>query len=168
MAAATTLAWVGLAVAAGSAVVSYSQQRRAQAAQERAADDQRRGNAVQSAQQSQQAAQERRQQIREERIKRASILNSAENSGASGSSGEMGATGGMSTQLGSNLGANGSSILAGQAITGFSQSAANNMQAAQTAQGRASMWGQVGQIGSSMFGQAGGWQTIFGNPPKTR
>lgn len=163
-----TIAYIGLAVAAGGTVLSYSQQRRAQAAQEDAADDQRRGNAVQSAQQAQQAAQERRQQIREERIKRASILNSSENSGTSGSSGEMGATGGMSTQLGSNLGINGSSLLAGQAITGFSQSAANNMQAAQTAQGRASMWGQVAGIGGSMFGNAGGWQTIFGKPPKTQ
>lgn len=166
MAAATTLAWIGLAVAAGGTALSYSQQRRAQSLQEDAADDQRRGNAIQSAQQAQQAAQERRQQIREERIKRASILNSSENSGASGSSGEMGATGGMSTQLGANLGMNGSAILAGQAITGFGQSAANNIQSAQTAQGRGQMWGQVAGIGGSMFGQAGGWQTIFGKPPK--
>lgn len=166
MAAATTLAWVGLAVAAGGTALNYTQQRRAQAAQKRAADDQRKGNAVQSAQQGQQAAQERRQQIREERIKRASILNSSENSGASGSSGEMGATGGMATQLGANLGANGSSILAGQQITGFAQSSANNMQSAASSQGRAQMFGQVAGIGSSMFGSAGGWQTIFGKPPK--
>lgn len=116
MAALSTIAIIGLSVAAAGTALSYQQQRRARSAQNAAAEDQRRANAVQSAQNADQSARERRQQIREERIQRAQILNSAELTGTEGSSGEAGAIGGMSSQLGSNLGANGASILAGQQI----------------------------------------------------
>lgn len=159
----STIAMIGLAVSAGGAFMSYQQQRQAQSNASRAAREQERANGVTIAQQAQQAAQERRQQIREERIKRASILQQSENMGTANSSGETGALGGMKTHLGSNLGFNQSAIMAGQQISGFNQNAANFMQSAQTAQGRAGMWGQVSGIGGNIFGQAGGWQTLFGN-----
>lgn len=162
-----TIAIVGLAVAGAGVVMNYQQQKKSQQFQAAAANEQRKANAITSAQQAQQADRERRQQIREERIRRATIIQQSTNSGSSGSSGEQGAIGGMSTQLASNLGANGSALMAGQQITGFNQNAANFMTAAQTAQGKGQMWGQIGQFGGSMFAQAGGWQTLFGNPPKT-
>lgn len=156
-----TIALVGLAVAGTGMVMQYQQQKKAQRVQERAANEQRKANAVQSAQQAQQASEERRRQIREERMRRATIMQQSQNSGTAGGSGEMGAIGGMATQLGSNLGANGSALLAGQQITGYTQQAANFNQAAQTAQGRGQMWGQVAGMGGSMFSQAGGWTTLF-------
>ena len=159
----STIAMIGLAISAGGAIMSYQQQQKAQSASQRAARDQRRAQGVATAQNAQQAAQERRQQIREERIKRASILQQSENTGTATSSGEVGSLGGMQTHLGANLGFNQGAFMAGQQISGFNQSSANHMQTAQSAQGRAGMWGQVSSIGGSIFGQAGGWQTLFGN-----
>ena len=65
-------------------------QRKASAAQQRIADAQ--------------TAREKRGQVREARIRRAEVISQAEATGASGSSGEMGATSSIQSQLGSNLG----------------------------------------------------------------
>lgn len=161
MAALSTLAIVGLAVAAAGTVLSYTQQQRAQRQQEQAAGEQRKGNAQQSALQGQQAAQERRQQVREERVKRAQIMNQATLTGTGGSSGELGATAGMSSQLGSNIGFNQSAIQGGQAITGFMQKSADYQTQAQSSSNLGGMFGQVAGLGSGLFQQAGGWKTIF-------
>lgn len=161
MAALSTLAIVGLAVSAAGVALNYSQQRKAQGLQEKAAYEQKKSNAQQSAMQAEQAAQERRQQVREERVKRSQILNQATLTGTADSSGELGATAGMSTQLGSNIGVNQSMILGGQNITGFSQNAANFQTQAQSASNLGGLFGQVGGLGSSLFQSAGGWKTIF-------
>lgn len=161
MAALSSLAIIGLSVAAAGTVLNYSQQKKSQRLQEKAAGEQRKANAQQSALQDQQSAQERRQQVREERVKRAQIMNQAALTGTGGSSGELGATAGMSSQLGSNMGFNQSMILGGQQISGFMQNSANYQTQAQSASNRGQMFGQIGGLGSSLFAQAGGWKTIF-------
>lgn len=158
----STIAMIGLAVSAVGTVGSLYMGAQANQAQRAAARNQRQAAGVQKAQQQAQAAQERRQQIREERIKRATILQQASNTGSSESSGETGAISGMGTQLATNIGINQAAINAGNLITGFNQQAADNMTRANTYQGYGNMFGQIGSMGGSMFGQAGGWNTLFG------
>jgi hypothetical protein len=116
-------------VSATVAVVSYTEAQSAreeqkQAAQQAAAE-RKDARSVQEAGQAQQAAMERRQQIREERVRRSKIMQSAQNTGTAYSSGETGAVGGLSTQLGTNIGENLGAIQRGQQISTFSQNAAN-------------------------------------------
>lgn len=155
-----TLALIGTAVAAGSAVISYTQQQSAQDKARKAADEQRKAAAVSSAAGAAQAAQEQRQQVREERIRRSQILNQAAATGTSGSSSEAGAVGALSTNLSSNIGTNRAAINSGQLITGFNQSAANYNTAAQNRMNRANMWEGIGAQGFNLFQSAGGFKTL--------
>lgn len=163
---AVTLAYLSLATTAVGTVASISQQQAGRRDAERAQNEQRKINAEQSASNTMQQDRERRQQVREERIRRSQILNAAEQTGSSGSSGESGALGGMATNLGANMGVNQSSAIRGQTITGFAQKAADYKTDAQSHQGRASMWNSVGGFGTQMFGAAGGFKTIFQQPPQ--
>lgn len=89
---------IGAAVAATSVVtgvVQYTQARKA-------SKERKEANAISSAQQRNEAANSRRRAIREARVRRAMILQSSENMGASNSSGELGAIGVIGTNLGSN------------------------------------------------------------------
>ena len=160
MAAVSTIAAIGLAVSVAGVVATNVQARKSFRLQQQAADEQQKANAQQSAQQAQQAAQERRQQIREERVRRAQIMNQAELTGTGGSSGEIGAMGGMATQLGSNMGINQASQIRGQTISGFLQAGANFQTQAQRAQNVGQMWGQIGGLGSQAFQSVGGWKAF--------
>jgi len=144
---AALLTQIALGVSVGATVLGMSQNAKAAKAQKKAREEQQAQNKAQQ-------MQERRQQIREERIKRARIMQSAENTGTAGSSGEIGAIGGMSTQLGSNLGANQSAIRAGEQISLFSQQAAD-------ASSNAQMFSLISQTAPTIasFGQS-----IFSNP----
>lgn len=153
------VAAVGLSI--NSAIQQKKQTKQANRLAEQSALEQQKANSVQAAQNAQAAAQEQRQQIREERVRRAQILQGAENAGTSGGSGAMGATGNLSTNLTSNIGMNRSSIAAGQTISGFGQAAANYSLAGQRAQGRAAQWGQIGQVGMSVFNAVGGASTLY-------
>lgn len=155
-------AWIGVAVAAGGAIASNQQQKASLNNQRKAAGEADKARAEEAAKNASSAAQERRQQIREERVKRAQIMNQAALTGTADSSGEMGATGGMSQQLGANLGANQGAILRGQRIGGFLQNQSNFMSAANSNEARAGTYKQVGQLGGSLFGAAGGWKTVGG------
>lgn len=137
------------AIAIGSAYVQNEQQRKAAGEQKDARKEQQAMNAAQ-------AAQERRQQIREERIRRARILQASENTGVTASSGEIGSVGGMATQLQSNVGFNRGMQRSADAISNFQQNA-------QDAMDRAAMAQQIGQLGQSIFGAMGS----FGNTPTT-
>lgn len=159
---AVTIAWIGAGLSAGGSLMQMSEQKNAQKSSQAAAREATAARGEEAAGQAKMAGQERRQQIREERVKRAQILNQAAQTGAAGSSGEAGAVGGMATQLGANLGSNSGSVMRGQRITGFLQNQANFQTQAGNQQAKANMWGQASQIGGSMFGQAGGWNTLFG------
>lgn len=168
MAALSTIALVGVAVAGVGVYQSYQAGKDAEAAQQQAAFENRKTRAEQSAINQQQAMQERRQQIREERVRRAQIMNQSALGGVSGSSGEMGATSALSTGFGANIGFNQSMQAHGQAIGGFQQRAADFQSQAQSSMNSASMWGNIGSLGMNVFQSAGGFNTMFGSPtPKT-
>ena len=181
MAAAPIIMAVASVASVGVAVVSAQKQEKAAAAanaqnralqeeanrlQQQSATEQKKANAVQSSQNAQRAAQEQRAQIRDERVRRAQIMQSAENQGAGGSSGQSGATSGLATNLGANLGMNQSAISAGQQITGFNQASADyNLQAQQTIGQQAApsnKWGNLAGLGMQMFGASGGFGAIKG------
>lgn len=153
----TVVAVAGLALAAGGTYMSYQQQRAAARNQRKAADEQKKINAQTEARQAQEAARERRQQLREERVKRARVLQSAENMGVSGSSGQIGAVGALSTNLSSNIGDNLGALNTARTISRHSQRQADYIGAANQNNANASLWGQVGSFGGSLFNQAGGF-----------
>jgi len=115
---AATLAAITAGTSVTSAAYGISQNIRQRKAQEQAKN-------VQKANNFQAQMEERRKQVREERIRRARIVQASENTGVQGSSGEAGALGGMSTQLGVNIGSNLSRIALGNEQTDLLQSAAN-------------------------------------------
>lgn len=106
---------------------------------------------------------ERRQQLREERIKRARVIQAAQNTGTAASSGETGAVSSLGTQLGSNLGFNQSLIRSGERMSIFAQQASD----AQGRQNNAAMLGSLAisaaplasSFGESIFGKKIGGTT---------
>src|SRR5690606_1636712 len=96
----------------------------------------------------------------EERVRRARILQSAENTGVEGSSGEIGALGALSTNLGANLGFNASRLASSNRISAASQAAADYTSDANQNLANANMWGQVSNFGSSIFNTAGGFNVF--------
>lgn len=135
-----TLMLIGGGLMVAGTVAQIEGQRKASNAQEDA-----RGQ--QMAQNASEAARERRQQIREERVKRAQILQSASNTGVSDSSGAAGAVGSLSTNLSSNIGTNIGRIESANRISMFEQTAADAMF-------MASVGNQVAGIGGTIFGNA--------------
>src|SRR5574341_325386 len=119
-----------------------------QEAQQEARKEQKKAKAEQGAINAAKAAQEQRQQIREERIRRARILQASENTGVSESSGQVGAVSGLSTQLQTNLGFNEGMISSANRITEFQQNAADAL-------GEADRWKQIGSLSQSIFSAAG-------------
>lgn len=161
MAAITTIiAVASLAVGAASYVSSQESRKEASSNYANAAVEQRKAQSEQKALNAQRAANERRQQVREERVQRAKVLQASENTGTDGSSGEFGATGGLATQLGANIGTNLGQIAGANRISDLNQSAANFNSAAQSnlssAQGAESLFG----LSNSIFNAAGGFGTI--------
>ena len=154
------IAGISAAVGVGSAIQQQSAQKKAQDAQNRANEEQTKARQEQQAGQAAQAAQERRAQIREERSRRARILQSSENTGVGISSGAVGATGGLATELGANLGANLGAIQRGQNISQFGQNAADFMSSAQSHINDANTWGQIGSLSTSIFNQVGGFKNF--------
>lgn len=134
-------------LATGVASLDQSRQasKRQERAQRRVQSEQRAGNAAEQ-------ARERRQQVREERIKRARVLQAAQNTGVAGSTGEFGAVAGLSTQLESNLGMNLGRAQRGDAISLFSQQAA---EAGTSAQNLANL-SQFFMSNAQTFGNIGG------------
>lgn len=132
------------------AASNYSQQ----------ADEQRKAQGEQKALSFQQQAQERRNQIREERVRRAKLMQASENSGTAGSSGESGALGSLSTQLSNNLGINAARAQAGANIGGYLQNAADFGTAAQNAIAGAQTADAIGGFAGSIFSASGGYGTI--------
>ena len=135
-----------LAVAVAGTAYSISEQEKAKDKQKEAVREQGKIRNEQKAQNEAQAAQERRKQLREERIRRAKILSTSQAAGVTGSSGESGAIGGLSTQLSSNLGTNLGALNSASDISLFSQNAANYSSAADQANANAQMAGQVSSL----------------------
>lgn len=86
-----------------SSVISVGTQIDASNKQKAAARDQKDEQAIQRNKQSADDAQQRRADIRQERIRRAQIMQAAANSGAAGSSGEANSISNLSASIGANL-----------------------------------------------------------------
>jgi hypothetical protein len=171
----TTLLAIGSLAVAGAGLVqgmearkdakeaqdqSLSLQRKAQGEQEKIQGEQRAQNAAQ-------AAAERRTQIREERVRRARIMQSSENTGVSGSSGEFGALGALGVNLATNVGTNAGRVAAGGRISEYAQNASGFMSAAQDKGVQANnfmqdaaMGDQLFSLGGSIFSSAGGFGAL--------
>lgn len=157
MAAITTIvAAVALTTAAVSAYQGHEARQDAKRAAKKSAAEQRKAQAEQRAMNAQQQAQERRQQIREERVRRARILQTANNTGTGEGSGVLGALGSLSTQLFNNIGINKGRAAAGDRISIFSQNAADYNLAGQMAGFRAQNADAMGSLSMSIFSAAGG------------
>lgn len=90
-------------LAAGSAVAQQRQQKKAAAEQKKAREENEAATAAQQAMEQAKDDQQRRQQIRERRMKQAMLMQSAENTGAGYSSGEIGGVGALSTDYYANM-----------------------------------------------------------------
>lgn len=160
MAVMTAIAIAGLAIAAVGTYSSMEASKQANSARKKAAEEQNKIRGEQNALAARDSAQERRQQIREERVRRAQILQSASNTGVAGSSGETGALGSLNTNLTNNLAINAGSRQAGQRMSIFSQNAANYQSTAQQKDFNAGMASQWAGLGASMFNAGGGFNTL--------
>ena len=134
-------------------------------------DAQEKQNAIQQKQADLKTQRARVKSIREARIARGRIAAYGANTGTTGSSGVLGSSGSINSQLGGNFDyGNQQRGLASEAsannlATSKAIGVENNIQA--RAQGDASTWGAVGGVASTIFSQAGGFNTIF-NPPAQR
>lgn len=139
-----------------SAYQGYESRKEAQANARSAAEEQRKAQAEQKAMNAQKAAQERRAQIREERVRRARIIQGAENTGTSGSSGLSGAVSSISSQFAGNVGYNLGQLQGANAISDYSQKAAdfsfNANKASMDAQNYDSLFG----LSTNIFMASGG------------
>lgn len=154
------VAAVSLAATAYSTYEGIEGRKSAARAQDKAREEEKRINAERRGSEAAKAAAERRRQIREANIRRAAILQSAENSGVSASSGALGSVSALSTNLGSNLGFNlGETSRAGR-IGGSMDSISNFQGQANRASNRAAMWGDVGSFSQGIFGGVGGYKTL--------
>ena len=141
---------VGYVIMAAGAINSAMEQQEAKKNAANSADEQRKARQEQKASQAQQAAEEKRKMVREERVRRAKILQASENTGVADSSGEAGALGSLATQFSSNTGSNNSSARQGQMIGNYNQAAADFSSAAQGNMQQAAQWQQLSSIGGDI------------------
>jgi hypothetical protein len=80
----------------------------------------------------------------------------------SGSSGEAGASGGLSTQLGSNIGFNLGQQQASSNISAAGQNAADFLSSANSHIVDANQWGGIKDLSMNIFSKSGGFNSIFG------
>lgn len=139
---------IALASLAVSAVAGYQQYEAAKDS----AKAREEGQDIQAAQGTIEQRRGTRQAIREERIRRARIMQASENTGVSGSSSQFGSIAALSTLTGSN-------VAAGRGRTAAARGIGRTNQTALDAQTQGQLWGAVGQVSSSVFNASGG----FGN-----
>jgi hypothetical protein len=117
--------------------------------QEQAANEQRAGNA-------QQAAAAARDQYRQDRIKRARIMQAADNSGVENGSGEIGAVGSLQTQYSDNQGQMQSNydrgVRVGNDLSEANQTLFDAQQKAGQMQGLSSIFQTVGSLAGAYYG----------------
>lgn len=162
MAAFTTIAAIATATVA---VASYVEAKEARGEQKAAVQEQAK---VQGQIQSEQkaanvaaAANERRSQIRESRVRRARVMQSATNTGAYGSSGEFGALGALGTGLSSNVGSNLGQIQTANRVSDLGQTAANFGTQANVAGLNAQDATSMFQLSTSIFSATGGPEAVM-------
>jgi hypothetical protein len=138
---------VGLGVASlivglGGAIKADHEQKKAERAQSKARKEQ-------SAQRGRETETSKRQALREERVRRAQLLQAGENTGTSGSSSETGSISNLAANVGANLAFQTGALASADLVTSFSQEAAGHQRSASRAQ-------TVGGIGQQIFGATAG------------
>ena len=155
------LAAVAAVVGIIGTVKGIQAQNEARATAAASADQQRKAQAEQRAVAAAQQANDRRAQIREERVRRARILQGSENTGTAGSSGEAGSVGSIATQYFANTGSLLGGAQASANISIFQQNAANFNYSTQKSSQEASIYGQAGQLAGNIFEQVGKIRDTF-------
>lgn len=145
MAAITTIAAVASVVVAGATAYEAKQQAKS------AAKKQKEAGQVSAAEQAAQQTAQTRAQIREERVRRAQILQSSESTGVTGSSGALGSVGALQTSVGTNLASASRQAASAQAITGLTQQAADFNAKAREIQAIGSVASSAIMAGGNMF-----------------
>lgn len=158
---AVTSAVIGAVAAVAGTAVAYSGQQSAKRAAAKNRELQENAQSEQKAAAAQAAADDRRRQVREERVRRARIIQASVNTGATESSGEAGATGALSTNLSQGLGTSVGGQQRATAIGGYLQEAANAKADVQRGQANVSLGNQISSLGGSIFNATGGFNTIF-------
>ena len=153
----STLVALSVGLSAASFVAGEMARSDARSAQNKARGEQEKIQGEQRAQNAAQAAQERRNQVREERVRRSRILQSAEGTGVSDSSGEFGALGSLGTQLSANVGGNLGKLASSERTGVYAQNAANFMGEAQNAMFNAQQADKLFNLSTSIFSAAGGF-----------
>ncbi len=152
-------------ITAGLSVASFVQgvddRNKANEAANRARDEQTKIAGEQKASNAAAAMAERRQQVREERIKRARVLQMSNNSGTVNSSGESGALGVLDTNLDVGIGRNLGAIATAERTGQFSQNAADQMGRADNLRSDAQFQDQLFGLSTSIFKESGGVKSIF-------
>ena len=130
---------ISLAVGLVSTAASQSAAKKSGAAQKEA-------NNISLAQSQNAAREDRRQLLREERIRRARIMQGSYNAGGSGSSGELGALGAITTNVDSTVAGAEANSKANAGINMFTQKAANYDQQAR----EILAWAMYSRVGLSL------------------
>ena len=147
-------------VAAGTTVTSFVMQQQAageaRSAQARARGEQEKIQSEQKAQNAAAAAAERRAQIREERVRRARVMQGSAGTGAAFSSGEFGALGALGTNLASNIGTNVGKVASSERTSGYAQQAATFMGEARNAESSAQQAARLFSLSGTIFGATKG------------
>ena len=145
---------IGLLAISGVATASsISEQRKAGRAQERAAAEQRTAYQAEQRRAEVQNVRSVRQQIREARMAQASMTNVAAQTGGMGGSGLAGGTASVGSQMAGNLNYMSDIATQNTAISNAQIASSQFMGQAARAQSRAAVYGQVGQLSSTIFGQ---------------
>lgn len=152
------VAVVSLAVAGASTYAANQQAKKSASAQKEASN-------ISAASERNREADARRQQIREQRIRVAQVEQSAQNTGVTSSSGEIGSLSALSTNAGANL-----ASMSGQGMA--NQGIAQQNQAALNAQVKQGTYQAVGGFAGSLFGATSGslvaaGNKLFGTQPKS-
>lgn len=134
---------IAAAALAATAAAGYEQRQQAK----KAAKEQKEARAIAGAEQSAQQMEGRRQQLREERVRRAQILQASENTGVTASSGALGSVSALGTSTGANVASLSRQANSATGISAASQRAANADLRGQEA-------AAIGGITSSVFGTA--------------
>lgn len=135
-----TSTYVAIAAVAASAAAGYEQRRQSKAA----AKDQEEAAETARAEEMARQNETRRQQVREERIRRATILQQSANTGVAASSGEIGAVSALGTQTAVNQASLSRQQGTAEGITELNQSAAQHELKGQEA-------AAIGSIAGSIF-----------------
>lgn len=156
----TIVAVASLAVGTASAVSANEARNEAEFNAKQAADRDKLARGEQKAGNAQQTAMERRQQVREERVRRAKLLQSSTNTGTAGSSGEIGATGALATNLNSNIGQNLGSLQRAETISDLAQQSTDFKSAAQSSLTDAAQAESIFGLSTSIFNASGGVSAV--------